>query len=75
MPSLSPLEIYVSETPVISKWIFKLYEISLEFFKEIKNHLSELRSLYSISSNKNINTLKITCSYFDEEEHEINNLI
>lgn len=75
MPSLSPLEIYVSETPVISKWIFKLYEISLEFFKEIKNHLSELRSLYSISSNKSINTLEITCSSFDEEEHEINNLI
>jgi hypothetical protein len=59
MPSLSPLEIYVSETPVISKWIFKLY--SSEFFKEIKNHLSELRSLYSISSNKSINTLEITC--------------
>jgi len=43
MTSLSPLKIYVSETLVVLKWIFKLYEISLKFSKEIKNHPFKLR--------------------------------
>lgn len=41
--SLSSSKIIVAITPVVSKPILKPYKILLEFFKEIKNILSQIK--------------------------------